>query len=347
MPCFGIISGMKDKSRSLRAIILAGGSGERFWPLSTPERPKQFLKIFGGKSLIRQSVERLAGFAGNGDVFVVTSGALAATTRKELPEIPSENVVGEPMRRDTGAAVALGVAKAAAGAADDPVLAFFPADQLITRPAAFRAALRKAVARARAVDTIVTLGIRPDRPATGYGYVDPKSGQFFEKPSVVKARSYLKRGFLWNAGMFIARASVFRAAFETHAPELRAVFAACGGGRISPAGLKKLYLSLPRISFDYAVMEKLPRVEVVPVDCGWDDVGGYAAFDRHFPHDEQGNVRDGECRLVDAEGNICVSRGAAISLLGVKNLVVVATRDSVLVADKSRVGDMKMLFKAR
>ena len=338
---------MKDNTKNLRAIILAGGSGERFWPLSTPERPKQFLKIFGGKSLIRQSVERLAGFAGSDDIFVVTSGALVAATRKELPEIPSANIVGEPMRRDTGAAVALGVARAAAGAAGDPVLAFFPADQLITRPAAFRAALRKAVTRAKAVNTIVTLGIRPDRPATGYGYVDPKSGCFFEKPSVSRARSYLKRGFLWNAGMFIARASVFRNAFETHAPELRAVFAACGGGRISAAGLKKLYDSLPRISFDYAVMEKLPRVEVVPVDCGWDDVGGYAAFDRHFPHDDRGNVLDGECRLVDAEGSICVSRGAGISLLGVKNLVVVATRDSVLVADKSRVGDMKLLFKVK
>ena len=338
---------MNGKSKNFKAIILAGGSGERFWPLSTPERPKQFLKIFGGKSLMRQAVERLAGFAETGDIFVVTSGALAAATRRELPEVPSGNIVGEPMRRDTGAAVALGVAKASAGAADDPVLAFFPADQLITRPAAFRAALRKAVAKAKSVDTIVTLGIRPDRPATGYGYVDPKSGRFFEKPSADKARSYLRRGFLWNAGMFIARASVFRSAFEAYAPELRAVFAACGGGRISPAGLKKLYQSLPRISFDYAVMEKLPRVEVVPADCGWDDVGGYAAFDRHFQHDELGNVRDGECRLVDAEGNICVSRGAGISLLGVKNLVVVATRDSVLVADKSRVGDMKLLFKVK
>jgi len=328
----------------MRAIILAGGSGERFWPLSTPERPKQFLKIFGGKSLIRQSVERLAGFAGNADVFVVTSAALAATTRRELPEVPSGNVVGEPMRRDTCAAVALGVAKAAAGAAGDPVLAFFPADQLITRPAAFRAALRKAVARAKAKDTVVTLGIRPDHPATGYGYVDPKSGCFFEKPTASKARSYLKRGFLWNAGMFIARSSVFRAAFEAHAPEFLAVFAAYESGRISPASLKKLYDSLPRISFDYAVMEKLPRVEVVPVDCGWDDVGGYAAFDRHFPHDDKGNVCDGECRLVDAEENICVSNGVGVSLLGVKNLVVVATRDAVLVADKSRVGDMKKLF---
>ena len=335
---------MENKTSSLRAIILAGGSGERFWPLSTSERPKQFLGIFGGKSLIRQSVERLSGLAEPGDVFVVTSAALAAATRRELPEVPPENVVGEPMRRDTGAAVAMGVAKAASRAAGDPVLAFFPADQLVTRPSAFRAALRKAVARARSADTVVTLGIHPDHPATGYGYVDPKSGRFFEKPTEARARAYLKRGFLWNAGMFIARASVFRAAFEAHAPELMPVFSAFGRARVTQASLRALYDRLPRISFDYAVMEKLPRVEVVPADCGWDDVGGYAAFDRHFPHDGAGNVVDGECRLLDAGGNICVSRGAAISLLGVKNLVVVATRDAVLVADKSRVGDMKKLL---
>ena len=335
---------MKSKTTRLRAIVLAGGSGERFWPLSTPERPKQFLNIFGGKSLIRQSMERLSGLAGASDVFVVTSAALAAATRRELPDVPKENIVGEPMRRDTGAAVALGVAKAAANMSGDTVLAFFPADQLITRPAAFRTALRKAISRAKAADTVVTLGIKPDRPATGYGYIDPKSGRFFEKPTESKARSYLKKGFLWNAGMFIARASVFRSAFETHAPQLMAVFGACDGGRTSQAALKKLYEALPRISFDYAVMEKLPRVEVVPADCGWDDVGGYTAFDRHFPHDDGGNVVDGPCRLLDAEGNICVSRGAAISLLGVRNLVVVATRNAVLVADKSRVGDMKKLL---
>ena len=166
------------------------------------------------------------------------------------------------------------------------------------------------------------------------------SGRFVEKPDERTARAYLRKGYLWNAGMFIAEASTFRAALAAHAPALAPLAAA---GR-RPA-LAKLYESLPRLSFDFAVMEKLPRVEVVAADCGWDDVGSYGAFDRYFPHDARGNVREGPCTVVEADGNICVARAARISLLGVKNLVVVTTPDAVLVADKSRIAEMKKLFR--
>lgn len=319
-----------------KAVILAGGSGERFWPLSTPEHPKQFLRIFGGESLIRQSVARLNGIVRPENIFVVTSQALAAKTRRELPELPANNIIGEPMRRDTGAAVALGVGVAKA----QGVIGFFPADQLITKPMAFRASLRRAIAAAKRHDTVVTLGIKPTYPATGFGYIDPKSGRFREKPDVRTARSYLKRGFLWNAGMFVAQADVFRAAFAQYAPALNGLCDISG-----KSSLARIYNPLPRISFDYAVMEKLPRVVVVPADCGWDDVGGYAAFDKYFPHDSRGNVREGPCTVVESDSNICVARSARISLLGVKNLVVVTTPDSVLVVDKSRIGDMKKHLK--
>ena len=320
---------------SFKAIILAGGSGERFWPLSTPEKPKQFLRVFGGASLIRQSVTRLQGLVRPEDVYVITSKALVAATRKELPEVPKANVLGEPMRRDTGAAVALGVAAAGAG-----VLGFFPSDQLAADPVRFRKAVRAAIARAKRTRSIVTIGIRPNCPATQFGYVDPKSGTFVEKPDVRKAKCYLKKGYLWNAGMFIGRAETFRAAFAEHAPALRGLT-----DLRSPRGLEKAYSELPRISFDYAVMEKLRRVEVVAGDFGWDDVGGYGAFDRYFPHDARGNVREGPCTVVEADDNICVARSARISLLGVKNLVVVTTPDAVLVADKSRIAEMKKLFQ--
>ena len=321
-----------------KAVILAGGSGERFWPLSTPEKPKQFLRVFGGESLIRQSVRRLGGLVCPEDVYVVTSKALVAATRRELPEIPKANILGEPMRRDTGAAVALGVGVAAG--AGNPVVGFFPADQMVLKPAAFAKAVKAAIARAKRTKTVVTLGIRPEYPATGFGYVDPVSGRFVEKPDERTARAYLRKGYLWNAGMFIAEASTFRAALAAHAPALAPLAAA---GR-RPA-LAKLYESLPRLSFDFAVMEKLPRVEVVAADCGWDDVGSYGAFDRYFPHDARGNVREGPCTVVEADGNICVARAARISLLGVKNLVVVTTPDAVLVADKSRIAEMKKLFR--
>lgn len=316
-----------------KAIILAGGSGERFWPLSTPEKPKQFLRVFGGESLIRQSVSRLKGLVEARDVFVITSKALVAATRKELPEVPKANVIGEPMRRDTGAAVALGVGVAGSG-----VLGFFSSDQLATNPVKFRKTVAAAIAKAMRKDAIVTIGIKPEYPATGFGYVDPKSGRFVEKPNEAKAKQYLKKGYLWNAGMFIGRAEIFKAAFAAHAPALVPLLS-------SPVSrLKSSYESLPRISFDYAVMEKLKNVEVVKGDFGWDDVGSYGAFDKYFPHDSRGNVREGPCTVVEADGNICVARSARISLLGVKNLVVVTTPDAVLVADRGRVTELKKLF---
>ena len=323
-----------------KAIILAGGSGERFWPLSTPEKPKQFLRVFGGESLIRQSVGRLKGLVKPKDVFVITSKALVAATRKELPEIPKANIVGEPMRRDTGAAIALGV-----GIAGEGVLGFFSSDQMVTNPEKFRKSVFAAIAKAKRTDAIVTIGIKPEYPATSFGYVNPRTGKFVEKPNEVKARQYLKKGYLWNAGMFIARAEIFRAAFAAHAPELMPLVSVSGAPR--GRALPKTYESLPRISFDYAVMEKLTNIAVVKGDFGWDDVGHYGAFDKYFPHDSRGNVREGPCTVVEADGNICVARSARISLLGVKNLVVVTTPDAVLVADKSRITEMKRLFGAK
>ena len=329
----------------LKAIILAGGSGERFWPLSTPEKPKQFLRVFGGESLIRQSVSRLKGLVKPKDVFVITSKQLVTASRTELPEIPRQNIIGEPMRRDTGAAVALGVGVAsrtdgdAGSSGRDGILGFFSSDQLATTPEKFRKAVSAAIAKAKRKNAIVTIGIKPEYPATGFGYVNPKTGAFVEKPDEAKARQYLKKGYLWNAGMFIGRASVFADAITAHAPALVRLLTS------SVSRLKSSYESLPKISFDYAVMEKLKNVAVVKGDFGWDDVGSYGAFDKYFPHDARGNVREGPCTVVEADGNICIARSARISLLGVKNLVVVTTPDSVLVADKSRITEMKKLFK--
>ena len=335
---------MKKASSGFKAVILAGGSGERFWPLSTPERPKQFLRVFGGESLIRQALARLDGLVAPEDAFVVTTKSLVAATRKELPEVPKGNIVGEPMRRDTGAAIALGVGLATGDG--DPVVGFFSSDQMVAKPKEFRKVVKQAVALARRKDAIVTIGIKPGYPATCFGYISPKTRTFVEKPDAEKAKKYVKAGYLWNAGMFIARASVFRGAFAAHAPELEKLANIGASAKsIAPAGLARLYAALPKISFDYAVMEKAKNVEVVPGDFGWDDVGSFAAFDKYFPHDSRGNVREGPCNVVEAEGNICVARSARISLLGVKNLVVVTTPDAVLVADKSRLTDMKKLFK--
>lgn len=330
-----------------KAVVLAGGSGERFWPLSTPECPKQFLKVFGGESLIRQSVLRLGGMAKPSDVYVVTSRDLVSATRKELPDLPFANIIGEPMRRDTGAAVALGVA--AAGADENDVIGFFPSDHMVSKPAKFRAVLKKAISLAKRKEQIVTIGIKPTYPSESFGYVNVESGRFVEKPDFETAKKYLASGYLWNAGMFIARASTFRKAFAEYAPSLLKL----ASGGISKSVLTRRYKSLERISFDYAVMERLSHsqgdvsVAVIPGDFGWDDVGSFSAFDKYFPHDSSGNVREGPCTVVESEENICVARSARISLLGVKNLVVITTPDAVLVADKSRLSGMKKLFKSK
>ena len=329
-----------SKTIRFKAIILAGGSGERFWPLSTTEKPKQFLRVFGDDSLIRQTFTRLRGLAAVEDIHVVTSAALVRTTRKELPELPARNIVGEPMRRDTGAAVALGVGLSG----EDCVLGFFPADQLVQDARGFRKAVKAAIRLASQQDRIVTLGIRPTYPATGFGYVNPESGRFVEKPDVAKAKAYLRKGYLWNAGMFIARTDVFRQAFAEHAPELATLAAPRKLGR---AALVAAYERLPRISFDYAVMEKQQGVGVVPCDVGWDDVGSYAAFEKYFKKDVVGNIALGEVNAVESDGCIAVANGAKIALLGVQDMVVVTTKDAVLVVAKDKVAELKKLFRAK
>lgn len=324
-----------------KAVILAGGSGARFWPISTPERPKQFLRIFGGESLVRQTASRLAALAGSENLFVVTSKRLVARTRRELHELESAHFAGEPCRRDTAAAVALGVGLAADG--DDTIIGFFPSDHLIGDAAKFRAAVRKAVAIARKSGRIAVIGIKPAYPSTAYGYVEPRTGRFVEKPRAAKAREYIRKGFLWNAGMFIARAGTFRDIFAGYAPELMPLAAAPAR---SAAKLSRLYESLPRISFDRAVMEKLSaapgrRVAVVPGDFDWDDAGGYLAIERHAKADADGNISIGDVASIDSRGNICVGEGVEIALLGVKGLVVAATPGGVLVADRRRLDAMK------
>lgn len=308
---------MARSSTDFKAVILAGGSGERFWPLSTPEKPKQFLTLFGGKTLLRQSVERLKGLAAPENIYVVTAAKLVEETRKELPEVPPENVLGEVARRDTAAAVAMGVAAAGEG-----TIGVFPADQLVKNPGAFRAAVRKAAAIARKETAIVTLGIKPSYAATGYGYVDPRTGKFAEKPDAKTAERYIREGRLWNAGIFVAGYGTFREAVEKNAPGLMRIFELKGKAA-------KIYPKLPKISFDYAVMEKWNRIRTVAADCGWDDVGNYLSAEKHLPE------------FTDGNGNLIISADRPIKVAGVKNLVVACSPAGVLVMDKKLAAELK------
>lgn len=328
--------------KNLYAVILSGGSGERFWPLSTPDRPKQFLSVFGGKSLIRQSVDRLNGVVPPENILVVTAKSLAKATYRELPDIPRGNVLLEPCRRDTAAAVATACTEVERRGGESAVAAILTADHLIKNEKSFRRILSLAADAAARSDDIVTMGIKPTYPATGFGYIKVgrpfgkvfRAERFVEKPSEAAAKKYLKSGkYVWNAGMFVWKVSTMKAALAKHSPQLLG---------ITPAD----YESLPSISFDYAVMEKVDNVLVTSGDFGWDDVGTWTAADRHLKTDGRRNAIRGSVTLLDCQNSVAVAEGAKIAALGVKDIVIVTTKDSVLVASKDRVQDLKKLLAA-
>ena len=326
--------------KNFYAVILSGGSGERFWPLSTPEHPKQFLSVFGGKSLIRQSVNRLKGVVPAENILVVTAKTLAKATYRELPELPRKNVLLEPCRRDTAAAVATACTEVDRRGGENAVAAILTADHLMKNEKAFRKILLLAADAAARSDDIVTMGVKPTYPATGFGYIKVgapsgkvfRAERFVEKPNEATARKYLKSGrYVWNAGMFVWRVSTMKSALRRFAPQLVG---------ITP----KDYENLPKISFDYAVMEKADNVLVTSGDFGWDDVGTWTAADRHLKTDGRRNAIRGGVTLLDCENSVAVAEGANIAALGVKDIVIVTTRDSVLVASKDRVQDLKKLL---
>ena len=346
-------------STGFYAVILSGGSGERFWPLSTPDRPKQFLSVFGGKSLIRQAVDRVRGLVPSERILVVTAGSLVKATRRELPELPRANVIAEPCRRDTAAAIApaCGVVERRGGA--DAVAAVLTADQLMRDVPAFRRLLADAARAAAATDDIVTMGVAPDYPATGFGYIqvgEPvplrtktvfhRAVRFVEKPDAKTAAKYLASGkYAWNAGMFVWKVATMKAALLAGAPALAILEAAVADKKNRvPAVLETLYPQLPRISIDYAVMEKAKNILVSRTAFGWDDVGTWSAADRHLATDARRNVAKGNVTLLDVTDSVAISEGPHVAVLGVKDLVVVSTKDSVLVTAKDRVQDLKKLL---
>lgn len=343
------------------AIIMAGGSGERFWPLSTPERPKQFVSLFGGKPLIRHAADRLEGLIPPERTLVITSKRFVSLTRKVLPSIPSDNVIGEPCRRDTAAAVACacGLVKRLGG--PDAVGCILTADQLMEPAGKFRRALKDAITAAEKTSAIVTMGIVPDYPATGFGYIESgellklgtktefrKVRRFVEKPDEKTAKRYLASGrFSWNSGMFIWKASVMEDAFREFAPDIAELIGVVAHARSVSTVLQKIYPKLRATSVDYAVMEKARDVVVAKSEFAWDDVGSWFAIPKHFPSDANGNTRLGRTAVLDARDSIIVSDNAHVTaVVGLKDVVVVHTPSATLVCAKDRVQDVKKLVKS-
>ena len=344
-------------------VIMAGGRGERFWPQSRLRRPKHLLPIVGDTSMLAQTVARLEGLVPPERIFVVTNREQREATLEACPSLLPDHVVGEPVGRDTAAAVGL-AAILVNRASADAVFAILPADHLIEQAERFRGVLRTAFEAAAREEILVTIGVLPTEPATGYGYVQRGESlfdlqgrdvyavkRFVEKPDLDTASQYLESGdYFWNAGMFVWRPSVILAALQEYVPDLRTGLQELEDvWRLEDDlddGMDKVYPDLPRISIDYAVMEKAPNVVTVESDFDWDDVGEWPAVARHFPADQAGNVTRGEVVSLDSRGNLVISpKGRLTALLGVKDLIVVETADATLICHRDQAQEVKRLAK--
>lgn len=343
------------------AVILAGGYGERFWPLSTSKRPKQLLSLVGDKPLLAQAVDRLDGLVPQENVFVVTNRDLVEATCSACPELLPDNVIGEPMRRDTAPAVALSAALVKARS-ENGVYAILTADHVIADVDLFQSTLRQSFALAERERVILTIGIKPTFPATGYGYIEAgpvncetdgitfhSAERFVEKPDEETARNYLDQGtYFWNSGMFIWSVKTLEQEFSKHCPELVGLMDAMAPTVRTDLFLPELtrqFEKLDKISIDYALMEKAENILMAKGVFSWDDVGSWPAIESHFEKDKCDNVFVGTCEQVDASGNIVVSNGRVTALLGVKDLVVVQAEGVTLVCDKSKAQNVKQLVE--
>ena len=351
----------KAVTRQTYAVILAGGRGERFWPLSTSKHPKQVLRIVSDKPLLAMAVDYLKGLIPPRRIFVITSADLASVIARAVPSLPRGNIIGEPFGRDTAAAVALGCALVQAREPNG-VFCVLTADHVMGDLPAFRRTLSESFALAAARDVLITIGMQPTYPATGFGYIESgerldtggaiefrSARRFVEKPNHEKAAEYVASGrFFWNAGMFIWSVASLRKALGAHAPALLGM-----ADRMLPAVGKKTfgrrlaaeYGKLEKISVDYALMEKARNIVMARGTFPWDDVGSWRSLENHFAADPDGNVKVGRCEALDARGNIVFSRDRLTALIGVENLVVVQADGATLVCPKDRVQDVKQLVK--
>lgn len=343
------------------AVILAGGKGERFWPLSTAACPKQLLSLVGGRPMVRLASDRLNSLIPVERIFVLTNQSLVEATRKALPQILPEQIIGEPIGRDTAPACALATAIVKARN-PNAVLAILTADQVMHDEEGFRRTLAAAYEMATKDPVLVTIGIKPSYPSTAFGYIEagaPVSdaspihfrlvARFVEKPDATTARQYVDSGrFLWNSGMFVWKVDAFYAALAAHAPALKVM-----AERIEEvawtdkfeATLAAIFPSAARISVDYAVMEKSSNIVMALAGFDWDDVGSWPALANHFPADASGNVIIGRCQTLGTANAIVISEGRLTALIGVDDIVVVQAPNATLICRRDRAQDVRLLVQ--
>jgi mannose-1-phosphate guanylyltransferase len=350
-------------------VIMAGGRGERFWPVSREKTPKHLITLLGKRSFLQQAVDRVLPLAPLDNILVITNAAQAAAVRKQLPKLPAGNVIAEPVGRDTCAAVALGAA-VAGQRSTNAVMAVLPADHVIAEEEKFQRVLADCFDLAGRGQVMVTIGIKPTEPATGYGYIRVgnvlpapagasyetvffKAEQFVEKPHFDQAQEYVKSGqYRWNAGMFVWSFVTITQGLEKHQPELAAAcrrwFEAAGTPKLDKV-LAKEYPALPKISIDYALMEHAQNVVVADGSFAWDDLGSWTALGRHLPADAAGNCAAADFIQVGSEGNIIFDartrNRTPIAVAGLRNCILVQTDDAVLLAHKSQAQRVKDLVR--
>ncbi|PZE20819.1 mannose-1-phosphate guanylyltransferase [Paenibacillus xerothermodurans] len=346
---------------TITAVIMAGGKGERFWPKSRTNLPKQFLNISGNKSMIQQTIARLEKLIDISRIFIVTNELYAELIRAQLPLLPLENIIIEPIGRNTAPCVGL-ASLIIEEKYPDSTMVVLPSDHIIQNEEGFIKILQTAVEVAQDNSNLVTLGIKPTYPETGYGYIEStnqvsainglevhKVSKFVEKPDQDTAQSYLEAGnFFWNSGIFVWKTSVIRNYIHELMPEMhdllqtmRAAFQTSGRNEVIRAEFHKM----PDQSIDYGIMEKVSNIYVIPCIFGWDDVGSWTALDRINERDEHGNVIKGNILNLDTKRCIIESDGKLIATLGVKDLIIVDTEDVTLICTKEKAQEVKLLLK--
>jgi len=341
-----IIASANTKTMDTHVVIMAGGIGSRLWPLSTPERPKQFIDILGvGKSLIQLTVDRFQPVCAPDHFWVVTSEKYADLVREQLPDIPEDQILAEPEPRNTAPCIAYACWKIAQRYPAANIVVT-PADALVLKTAEFAAVIRKALAVTDGTDAIVTVGIAPTRPETGYGYIQAedavrgevvKVGAFKEKPDLQTAEAYVRDGhYFWNAGIFVWNVKTITGQLRAYAPQIAGVMDTIAPALFTNAEtsvLRKLFPTCDKISIDYAVMEKSRNIHVIAEDLGWSDLGSWGSVRTHIDPDSAGNtVIGGDVRLFGCKDCLVHASGEkTVVVEGLEGYIVAESADRLLV----------------
>lgn len=343
----------------ITALILAGGKGERFWPRSRKNYPKQFLCLTGdGRTMIQKTVDRIRSLVDPEDIFISTNAGYRELVKEQLPEVPQANILCEPVGRNTAPGIGLGAVHIRKKY-DDAVMLVLPSDHLIKDEETFRGVLSEAVKTAEDESCLVTMGIKPTAPETGYGYIRflregavgnaHKVERFVEKPNLEKAREYLADGgYLWNSGMFVWKVSVILGCMEKYLPEIYSGLVKIEeaiGSDAQESVLNDAFEKMPSESIDYGVLEKEDGIRVLPGDFGWDDVGSWLALERMRELDGAGNMLSGNIVTVGVDNCIIEGGKKLIAAVGLKDLVIVDTEDAILICNKENTADIKKIVE--